>query len=121
MAAAADSSSSQLRMWRTLRRKMVADCLTSFRSSITAAPTPTTVRMKLVSAIARAQLPARLPRSKTLAEAEEETKANGTVPVDGEELLASPQAVGCQMGCKEGPIAVLGPSMFRPRNALCVP
>ena len=53
MAAAADSSSSQLRMWRTLRRKTVADCFTSFRSSITAAPNPTTVRMKFVSAIAR--------------------------------------------------------------------
>lgn len=46
-----DSSSSHWRMWRTLRRKMEADCFTSLRRRRTAAVTPTTVTMKLVSAI----------------------------------------------------------------------
>lgn len=47
----ADSSSSQLRIWRTLRRKMAADCLTSLLRRRMTALTPATVRMKLDKAI----------------------------------------------------------------------
>ena len=49
--AEADSSSSQLRIWRTLRLKMEADCLTSLLSRRMTALTPATVMMKLVKAI----------------------------------------------------------------------
>lgn len=51
LAAETDSSSSHCRIWRTLRRKMVADCLTSLLRSSTAAVTPATVRMKFVRAM----------------------------------------------------------------------
>jgi len=46
---AADSSSSQLRMCLTLRRKMEADCLTSLLRRSTTALTPATVRTKFVN------------------------------------------------------------------------
>lgn len=51
LAAEVDSSSSHWRIWRMLRRNIVADCFTSPLRSITAAVTPATVKMKFVIAI----------------------------------------------------------------------